>query len=217
MNNVRKVMLSAAAALGVAVSAQAQYANGDLLVGFTGGPSDFILDLGPSSSLSLGQTWTVPANVGTEFGVVGALNFGRVIFATSADSAENSFNPQGLFTSARANVATLAQGNLTAGLSISLAPSLTYSWTYQTAQPAGTAGNTFENNFFNPNVSVGSKAYLFENADSGTVTPLNSFSYNSASGELSYQAVPEPGTVSLLAVMGLLGATLRRRLVRRAA
>jgi hypothetical protein len=217
MNDIRKVMLSAAAALAVAVSAQAQYVNGDLLAGFTGGPSDFILDLGPYSGLSLGQTWTVPANLGTEFGVVGALNFGQVIFATSSDRAENGFNPQALFTAARANVATLAQGGLTAGLSISLAPSLTYSWASQTLQPAGTAGNTFENNFFNPNVSVGSTAYFFENANSGTVTPLDSFTYNSASGQLSFQAVPEPGSLSLLAVMGLAGLTVGRRLARRAA
>jgi len=214
MNNLRKMMLSAAAALGVAVPAQAQYVNGDLLAGFTGGSSDFILDLGQYSTLTLGQTWNVGANLGTEFGVVGALNFGQVIFATSSDSAENSFNPQGLFTSARANVATLAQGSLTVGLSATLAPSLTYSWTYQTAQPAGSPGNTFENNFFNPNVSVGSTAYFFGNANNGTMAPENSFTYNSVSGELSYQAVPEPGTVSLLAVMGLLGFAVRLRLVR---
>ncbi len=221
MNNITKMMLSAAAALGLAVPVQAQYVNGDLLAGFTSGTSDFIMDLGPYSSLSLGETWNVGANLGsqfggvTQFGVVGSLNLGQLIFATSPDRAENGFNPQGLFTPARANVATLAQGSLTAGSFAILSPALSYSWTYQTAQTAGTPGNTFENNFFNPNVSVDSTAYLFENANSGTVTPENTFTYNNTSGELSYQVVPEPGTVSLLAVLGLLGLTVRRRLVGR--
>jgi len=216
MNNLRKAMLCAAAALGAAVSAQAQYNNGDLLLGFTGGTSDFILDLGPYSSLSLGKTWNVGANLGTQFGVVGSLNLGQIIFATSSDSAEGGFNPQGLFTATRADVATLAQGSLTPGASITLNPSLTYSWTYQTDRPAGTPGKSFENDFFNPNVNVGSPAYFFENSNAGTVTPANAFTYNSTSGELSYQMVPEPGTPSLLAVMGLAGLTVRRGLVRRA-
>lgn len=217
MNIINKVMLSAAAALGVAVSAQAQYVNGDLLLGFTGGTSDFILDLGPYSSLTVGQTWNVGANQGTQFGVVGALNLGQIIYATSSDSAEGSFNPQGLFTATRADVATLAQGSLTVGGSVALIPSLTYSWTYQTDRPAGTPGKSFENDFFNPNVNVGSPAYFFKNANGGSVTAADAFSYNSGSGVLSYQAVvPEPGTLSLLAVMGLAGLAVRRGLVRRA-
>ena len=217
MNKINKVMLSAAAALGVAVSAQAQYVNGDLLLGFSGGTSDFILDLGPYSSLSIDKTWNVGANLGTQFGVVGSLNLGQIIFSTSPDSAELSFNPQGLFTATRANVATLAQGSLTAGASVTLSPTLTYGWTYQTDRPAGTPGKSFENDFFNPNVNVGSPAYFFENGNAGSVTPANEFSYNSASGELTYQAVvPEPGTLSLLAVMGLAGLVVRRALVRRA-
>ncbi len=110
-------------------------------------------------------------------------------------------------------MATLAQGSLTAGASTTLSPSLTYSWTYQTAQPAGTPGKSFENDFFNPNVNVGSTAYFFENANNGTVTPENGFNYDSVSGVLTYQAVPEPGTLSLLALMGLVGLTVRRRLV----
>jgi hypothetical protein len=216
MNTSRKVVLSAMAALGLALPAQAAYVNGDLLVGFTGGSSDFIVDLGPLSSLALGNTWNIGPNLGTQFGVVGTLNLGQLVYATSSSSTENAFNPQGLFTDARANVATLDQGGLVAGLSASLSPSLTYSWTYQTAQAAGTAGNTFENNFLNPNVRVGSTAYFFANGNNGTVTAENAFSYNSADGVLSYQPVPEPGTVSLLAVMGLLGFMARRRLVGRA-
>jgi hypothetical protein len=216
MNNIRKVILSAVAALGVAIPAQAQYVNGDLLAGFTGGSSDFILDLGQFSSLTLGKTWNVGANAGTAFGVVGALNLGQIIFATSSSSTENGFNPQGLFTSTRADVATLAQGSLTAGLSATLAPSLTYSWTYQTAQPPGTPGKSFENDFFNPNVNVGSTAYFFGNANNGTMAPDNAFTYNSVSGQLSYNAIPEPGTLSLLAVMGVAGLAVRRCLVRQA-
>jgi hypothetical protein len=214
MNNTRKVALSAVAAWGLAVSAHAGYVNGDLLAGFTGGigTPDFILDLGPFSSLTVGETWNVGANLGTQFGVVGALNLGQLVFATSSSSTENSFNPTGLFTAARAGVATLAQGSLTVGTSATLSPSLTYSWAYQTAQAAGTPGNTFENNFFNPNVSVGATAYFFGNANNGTVAAEDVFTYNSAAGTLSYQLVPEPGTVSLLALFSVLGLVVRRRL-----
>jgi hypothetical protein len=218
-------MLSAAAALGVVVSAQAQYASGDLLVGFTSSPgagNDYILDIGPLSGLALGQQWTIPSSVGasaTEFGVVGTLNLGSLVFATSSDSAESGFNPTGLFGYARVGVTTIAANNgLTgAGTSATPAQSLTYSWTSETDLAAGSGGTTtFENAFFNPNVSVNSPAFFFQNANSGTVTAENMFTYNSASGQLTYQVVPEPSTVSLLAVMGLAGLAVRRRLVGRA-
>ena len=65
--------------------------------------------------------------------------------------------------------------------------------------------------FFNPNVSASSTAYLFDNLNSGTVTPDGSFSYDSASGLLAYSAVPEPSTLSLLGGFGLLALALRRQ------
>ena len=90
MKKTSKYALLAAAALSVAASAQA-YVNGDLLVGFTGDTSDFIYDLGNVSLLSQSGSWTIGSGLGTEFGVVGSLNTGQHIFATSFDSAENGF------------------------------------------------------------------------------------------------------------------------------
>jgi hypothetical protein len=214
MKDITKAMLSAVAALGVAASAQAQYVIGDLLVGFTGGANDFIYDLGPYTSLTLGETWSVGASRGSQFGVIGAQSTGSHIYATSFDPAENAFDPTGLFANARANITTIA-GGLTVGLSRATTPADTTGWTYQTAQPAGTPGNTFQNNFLDPNVSIGATAYFYDNANNGTVTPLSVFTYDSGSGVLSYTAVPEP--ISLMfASMGLLAVALGRRLVRKA-
>lgn len=207
-NKSKRVLLAAAAGL-MAATAQAQYVNGDLIAGFKGGANDYILDLGPYSSISLGQSWNVGANRGTQFGVVGALNAGQHIFATSSDSAQNGFSPLGLFTPARADVATIGSG-LTLGTSRTPAPGDTTSWSFQTGQPAGTPGKSFQNDFYNPNVNAGSTAFLFDNANDGTVKPLGSFSYESATGKLTFQAVPEPATYALAAV-GALGFLVRRK------
>ena len=211
MKKTTKYALLAASAFAAAASAQAQYVNGDLLIGFTGGTSDFIYDLGQASSLSVSQTWNVGANLGLQFGVVGSQQTGRHIYATSFDSVnENSYDPTGLWPNARADITTIAQG-LTLGQSRNTDPADTTGWTFQTAQPPGTAGNTFQNDFFNPNVSASSTAYLYDNLNTGTVTPDGSFSYDSASGLLAYSAVPEPSTLSLLGGFGLLALALRRQ------
>ncbi len=215
MKHIKTAVLSTAAALGMAASAQAQYVNGDLLVGFSGGASDFILDLGPYSSFTPNKTWSVGSNLGTEFGIVGALNSGQHIYATSADKTENGFSPLGLFIGARADVATLGNG-LTLGASRTASPADTTSWTYQTARPADPPGKSFQNDFSNPNVNADTTAFLFDNANDGTVTPINSFSYDSVAGTLKYQVVPEPATLSLLGLGGLLAFAARRKLIHKA-
>jgi hypothetical protein len=221
MRKTPKYALLLASALAVAASAQAQYVNGDLLVGFTGGSQDFIYDLGQASSLTLGRTWNLGANLGTQFGLLGAQTIftERHIYATSFDSVnENGFSPANLFFNARADITTIA-GGLTVGNSRTTTPSAadwTTGWTYQTAQAAGTPGNTFQNDYFNPNVSVSSIAYLYDNLNSGTVTAAGFFSYNSSSGQLAYgvTAVPEPTTFSLLGGLGLLALAVRRKLAK---
>jgi hypothetical protein len=212
MKQTTRYALLAASVLAVAASAQAQYVNGDLLIGFTGGTSDFIYDLGPASTLTSGHQWTIGGNLGTQFGVIGALNSGSHIFATSSDPVnENGYDPTGNFSAARANITTIA-GGLTLGNSRTPAPSDTTSWTYQTAQPPGTPGDSFQNNFFNPNVSSSSTAYLYNNLNIGTVIADGSFSYNAASGVVTYSAVPEPTSLGLLAGFGLLALLFRRHL-----
>jgi hypothetical protein len=216
MKQPLKMTLLCAAGL-AAMSAQAQnYVNGDLLVGFTGGSSDFIYDLGQASSLTLGDTWNVGANRGTSFGVIGAQSNGHVIYSTSFSSTENSFSPTALYANARGNVATVSgqPSALSLSTSRSPAPSDTTSWFYQTDQAAGTPGNTFQNNFFNPNVSAGATAFFFDNGNDGSVYADGYFTYSSANGVVTY--VPEPATLSLLAGGGLLALLFRRQASRRA-
>jgi hypothetical protein len=215
MKNRFKYALLAASALAVAASAQAAYSSGDLLIGFTGGSSDFIYDLGKVTSLTSGETWSLGSALGTQFGVVGAsAPASGFIYATSADSAENGYVLSANYSQAKANIATIA-GTLTlAGQSRTTTPGDTTGWTYQTSQPAGTPGNILQNNLFDPNVSVGSTAYLFQNAAQTAALADGSFTYDTSSGMVTYTAVPEPATFSLLGGLGLLALALRRHLVK---
>src|SRR5438067_8734893 len=180
----RLTIALAAAFVAAATSASAQYHNGDLLVGFDGGANDFILDLGAVSSLTLGETWNVGVNAGARFGVIGAQSTGQHIYATSFDNVnENAFDPTGLYFNGASHMPTIAQGILSGG-SRTPSASDTTGWSVQTDQPPGTPGNTFQNDYFNPNVPAGSSAYLYDNLNTGTVTPMSRFTYDSASGTL---------------------------------
>jgi hypothetical protein len=215
MKQTSKYALVAAAALAAAASAQA-YTQGDLLVGFDGGSSDFIYDLGQFSSLTAGETWTIGTSLGTRFGVVGASTIasGSHIFSTSFDSAQNGYLQGGNYQTAKANIGTI-NGTLSSGLSRTTTSADTTGWTFQTDQPAGTPGNTFQNNYYNPNVSASATAYFFSNTPFETSPTLDgSFTYNAASGVLTFSAVPEPSTYGLFAGFGLLALALRRQVVK---
>lgn len=207
-----------AATLTTLTPARAQYANGDLIIGFDGGSSDFLYDLGQYSSLSQGETWNLGVSLGTRFGVVGGQSSGSHVYATSSDSAENAFDPTGLTRatgSVYANITTIA-GGLTIGGFRTTSPTDSTGWTMQTDQAAGTPGNYFFNNFFNPNVPVGEKAYLFDNLNTGNVIPDSFFGYDSSSGILTFgtpSSVPEPSTVGIFATAGVLFMAVRRRSV----
>ena len=213
MKNLSKFAFLAVSALALAASANAAYVNGDLIAGFTGGGTDVIFDLGQASALFPGETWTISLGTQTDFGVVGALTSGRHIFATSADSAEDGWVQSGQYQTARGNILSLGGGTLTAGNSVTPSSSDSTSWTFQTAQPAGTPGNTFQNNYFNPNVPLSSTAFVFNNVD-GTTTPMGSFSYDAPSSTLTFQPAPEPGTYALLGLGGVLALAFRRKSVK---
>jgi len=214
MKNTFKVALASALALGAVTPAAKAYVQGDLLVGFTGGSSDFIYDLGQASSLTDGETWSLGTSLGTRFGIVGASSVanGSHIFSTSFDPAQNGYAQGANYATAKANILTI-DNFITVGQSRTTTPTDTTGWTFQTDQPAGTPGNTFQNNFYNPNVDVGSTAYLFDNTPNETAgTPDIFFTYDATSGTLTFGAppVPEPST-AVLGGLGLLAFVLRCR------
>lgn len=211
-NQATRFALAAAAGLALAASTRAQSfsLDGELLAGFTGGVNDVIIDLGKASTITPGQTWDVGVNLGTRFGVVGYQNAGKVIYATSPVDDQAGFNPQGLFASARVNVTTIGTGISLSQQTRTVDPAESTSWHSQTDLPAGTPGVTFQNNFYNPNVPVGSPAFVFKDANTGAVVPMDKFVYNSNSGQLAYAPVPEPSASFALAVAGLAWAGYRR-------
>jgi len=218
MKKTTQYALLVTSALAVASSAQAQYTYGDLLVGFTSGSgNDTIVDLGQFSALTSGETWYVGANLGTQFGVVGASSVaaGSHIYATSADVNQFGFVMQNQWQTAKTGVTTMSQG-LTVGQSRTVAYTDATSWYTETDQPTGTPGSTLFFNAFgqNPNATAGSLAYFFDNVN-GTATADNYFDYNSSSGVLGFAttAVPEPATFGLLGGLGLLALALRRQLI----
>lgn len=226
MKNTMKLAL-AATALAAATSANAAYNSyGDLLVGFAGTSAthDTIIDIGQVSSLQNGETWSVGANLGAQFGVVGiTTSTAKLVYATSAYADENSYSPFNTYNLTAATVKTIAQSLTSAPGSNTRTTSITDTtgWTYQTDQPAGTPGTTFQNNFFNPNVDASSTAYLFANngsstAAGGTVTSLGYFNYDAAKGILTYStgevsAVPEPGVYGAMAGLSVLVLAVRRQ------
>lgn len=199
------VVMALAATTACVHATGTSYTYGDLLVGFDGGTQDFIYDLGAFSALSDGKTWSLGSNLGTRYGVVGASTMStKHIYSTSFASDENAFSPFNTYNLTRPTVVTTAEiivsgGSfkyLSAGESKTTTPSDTTGWTFETDQSAGTPGTTFQNNFFNPNVDVGSMAYFFDNdasssSSGGTVTTAGYFFYDTAAGVLTYhRAVP---------------------------
>lgn len=193
MNRISKLAFVAVSALVITSSSQA--GNGELIVGFTGGSSDFLYDLGAYTSLVSGMTWSLGASRGNGFGVVGYQTTGRHIYATSSDSAENGYvltAGSGAFNPIRADMDAIF-GTLTPGMSRTTTPSDQSGWTYNCAQPFGTPGGILQNDlFYTPNVDASTKAYFFDNAGGSAAVPKGYFTYNSGSGILTYTLAAAP-------------------------
>jgi hypothetical protein len=219
MNNSIKLTL-AAVALAAATSAQA-YNDGDLYVGFSGGPggTDFIYDLGQASSLQVGvSSWNLSGmvpnlNANTVFGVIGfGFNAGQTdafAFLTEATKNSQDFGGAGV-GNAQSDVQTIAQ-QLQPGQSRTTSGTDQQGWTYNTHNGAPPA-SSFQTDFMDPNVVVGNRAYFFAAAEiAGGTTLNNAFYFNPATGILTFQAVPEPATYGAVAGLGVLALALRRQ------
>jgi hypothetical protein len=227
MKKRTQLILTIAAAGAMASTAHATYLSGDLLVGFTstGAASDYIFDVGAYSSLTSGETWTLGADLGgtltsSQFsngvwGVVGALSTTKTIYSSAGALGVPVENPNA-FNTIRGNVQSIGASSV-AGAAVTPGQTTANSWYSQTAQPNGTVGNYFFNNLDNPNVGTGSPAALYANDNLGdTATLLGDFTISGDGNTLTFTAVPEPGTLSILAGFGLLALKFRRQLARNA-
>jgi len=232
MKNTFKAAALVGLALAAVSSAQAQYNQGDLLVGFTGNNGktaantyDLVVDLGSASSLTAGQTWDLSAlltgntgNLSTlandSWGVLGltsgSYNAGSsTVYATFVGSS-STLNPldKPTFNNAKADVGTIGIANVPSGSSGYVLASDSASWSSQTLGSANWA-----NDFFNPNVTgVGSVNFYAEQASGVTQDAYFSLNSNGVLGFATVAPVPEPGSYYLLSSGGLLLLALRRRL-----
>lgn len=225
MKNRLKKALLAAAGVAAVLPAHATYVSGDLLVGFgqTGAAKDYIYDIGSFSSLTSGEQWNLSTGLSGQFsslnnlnfGVVGAVNLTKTIYSTS----DGTFSPAEVtsgFNTIKADVATIGQSSVS-GNAVMPPQTVTYSWTYETRQPAGTPGAIFQNDLDNPNVVTPSSftsgtttSYLYANDNLGDPGSLvGTFSLDST-GILTFSAVPEPTGCALLG-LGILALRLCRK------
>jgi len=225
--NKRQLILTAAAAVAFASAANAAYVNGDLLVGFTsaGAANDYIFDVGSFASLYSGESWTLGSDLGGTltsaqfsngvWGVAGSLNSTKTIYS-SAGVMGAPVESVNYFNNIRANVESIG-GSSVANTAATPVQTTANSWYSQTDQPNGTPGNFFFNNLDNPNVSTLAAANLYANDNLGDpATLLGAFTITGDGNTLTFTAVPEPATLSILAGFGLLGLKFRRQLARNA-
>jgi len=238
MKNTFKAAALVGLALAAVSSAQAQYNQGDLLVGFTGNNGklpantyDLVVDLGSASTLTTGQTWDLSAlltgntgNLSTlandSWGVLGLssgnYNAGSsVVYATFASDSSllNSINKNG-FGYAKTDIGTIGGNSVLSGSSGYDLTSDSASWSSQTL---GSASPSWGGDFFNPNVTgVGSVNFYAEQNSGVTQDAYFSLNSNGVLGFATVAPVPEPGTYYLLSGGSLMLLAFRRRLASKA-
>lgn len=201
--------------------------------------NDYILDLGsfvnyPGASLiTSGETWNLGAALSAQgfnlnsvqWGVIGDANAAdgaspEVTYTTTAIMAPNTINGDSSFQSVQTSINAVltdfgADGQTTftvPGQAATPGASGPNSWNEQTIN--GTMALQFVNAYGNPNVTGETSDVLWQVNDDGSApTDLGSFSLSS-NGTLTFSTVapvPEPGTLGLLSVGGLLVLAWRYR------
>jgi len=223
MVNSYKAALLAALGLAGAVTGQAATYTGDLLIGFTTqSGSDTIVDLGAASSLTSGESWDLSSLLGSydlstvNWGVIGDKNVsgtGRLAWSTySLSGPLASASAWGQLDTATKSIYSNF-GTAGAGQSISILATDDNSWNQQTIN--GALPTQYHNVWGNPNnVGLGSEILYQMLANGSDPVALGSFALG-ANGSVSFTAVPEPTSYSILGGAGLLLASLRRPLRRK--
>lgn len=200
--------------------------------------TDYLLDLGsfvnyPGASLiTSGETW----NLGTalaaqgfsltsvQWGVIGDANASdgaspEVTYFTTSGMAPLNINGQTAYTAVQSSVNSILTDFGADGQTTFTAPGQTAtpgasgqnSWNEQTVN--GTLGSQLKNTYGSPNVTGETSDVLWQVNDNNTAPiDLGSFTLDS-SGTLTFTAapVPEPGTLGLLSLGGLLVLAWRYR------
>lgn len=235
MKQLYKAALLAALGLASVSAVQAQsYTPGDLIVGFTtGGGNDLLYDLGQASALYNGETFSGLSSLlssdtlsSLSWGVLGmSANSGspRTAYTTTAVGiTPTTINGASKFSTLDNNFLAIVENDFSstpsAGSSATVSASATTSWYTETDNSS--PGNTYINNYENPNVTgVGSDSFSQVLNNNTAPTLLggftlgadDSFTYNTVS------AVPEPTTYGMLAGAGLLMLSFRNQLHRKQA
>jgi hypothetical protein len=230
MKNSKNIIIFAMAAAASAVTAQAQYANGDLLIGFTSSSStqDTVFDLGAASSilasstsLDLSSSISLP-ELTSSFGNLNNLSFG--IIGAGSGKVYSTVTSPGTLSGVSAyntvfvtvlNAGSAVDGSGSPANSAVVDRTVGYgnSWT----EAVTGSGNTFVKAYGDPMSTTPSSftsgtvlenLYLTKNDGSAPVLE-GTFALGS-SGSLSFTPVPEPGMLSFLAGLGILSVGFRR-------
>lgn len=235
MKMLLKGVLLTSLGLAALTSAQAQFANTDLILGFTGGTTgnDVLFDIGTPSQIGVGGSITVNLsssidfslwNAGgyTSFGVIGFSSTlgNRGIYSTVPQgTTPNSIPNHSAYNGINLNIQTTGQlidGTGTPANSAVVSTSSSISWTVNIDSPGA---NTFYKNYGNPDAPLSGNSGVadlyFAKEDNSAPELLGQFTINGNELTFTPAVVPEPSTMALFGAAGVLGLAFRRHLGRK--